>query len=294
MLSKSFQVHYTRDGNAVVGGVYPNHFMSLPSGDGDEVAGFLSECVSGKRGDIAVEIKVCVLLFQGTPPGIPPYYTLVGRPQSINEQNSFGKEVVEACIRATNEDGNAVLLNTTTDGVSTEVQWNLHTTLNYLDSNISYVSLPDTNHNVKNCRYQLVGGSSPASIGGHVFDPALLCLANVTQKLWRVEDFASDALLLKLASVETIQKLVNLTSRDNLNCDVGNYAATVVSLVFLRLRVYAVNARSLPWQDRAIYAWLTVIWFTSFQTSGSTMMANKRNMLLETVGILFLVTRHTR
>ncbi len=241
VLSKSIQVHYTNDGNAVVGCAYPNHYICLPSADGDDLSKFLLDCVNGKKGELASEIKVCVISFQGTPQGISPYYTLVGRPQTINEQNSFGEDVVQACIRATTEDTDAVLLNTTTDGVSTEVQWNLNTMLNYLDGKIDYVSLPDTNHNVKNCRYQLLGGSSPASIGGYVFDPALLRLAKVSQKLWRVEDFASDAVLLKLASVDTIKKLIDLSTRDNLNCDVGNHAVTVTSLVFLRLRVYAAD-----------------------------------------------------
>ena len=292
VLSKSAQIYYSNKGNKVVGCVYPNHFMSIPSTDSDDIPQFLRDCLDGKKGELAAEIKICVLSFQGTPPGIGPYYTLVRRPQSINEQNSFGEEVVRACIRATDEDADAVLLNTTMDGVSTEVQWNLKTMLDYLDGKINYVSLPDTNHNVKNCRYQLVGGSSPASIGSYVFDPALLRIAEVSRKLWRVEDFASDAVLLKLASVETIKKLVDLASRDkNLNCDVGNHAATVVSLVFLRLRAYVVNARTVPWRDRAIYVWLMMIWFTSFHTSGSTMMANKRNILLETIGVLFLVTR---
>jgi hypothetical protein len=76
------------------------------------------------------------------------------------------------------------------------------------------VSLPDTYHNVKNSRYQLIGGSSPASIGANVFDPALICLTKVDQKLWRVEDFASNAVVLKLASVDTIQKLHNLALQD--------------------------------------------------------------------------------
>ena len=34
-----------------------------------------------------------------------------------------------------------------------------------------------------------------------------------------------------------------------------------------------------------------MLWFTSFHTSGSTMLANMRNMVLETVGLLFLVAR---
>ncbi len=127
MLAKSFQIHYSSDGNAVVGGVYPNHFLSLPErnsgdGDGDAVAKFLEECVNGKKGEVASEIKVCVLSFQCTPPGTTPYYTLVGQPLTINEQSTFGCEVVKASLHATIEDRNAILLIITTEGVSTEVQ----------------------------------------------------------------------------------------------------------------------------------------------------------------------------
>jgi hypothetical protein len=64
-----------------------------------------------------------------------------------------------------------------------------------------------------------------------------------------------------------------------MNCDVGNHAVTVISLIFLRLWAYAVNSRMVPWRDQAVYSWVTLIWFTSFHTSGSTMMANKQNML---------------
>lgn len=289
VLAKSFQVLHTKDGNVVVGGAYPNHFVPLPE---DDTGGkILCDYVAGKMGEPAAEIKVGVLSIQNTPARCCPYVTLVGRPQSINEQSTFGEEVISACVRAVNEDGNSVLLNTTTDGVSTEVQWNLKVVIDYLDGKCDYVSLPDTNHNVKNSRYQLFGGSSAAVIGHSVVDPELLRLAKVNQKLWRVDDFASDALLLRLASVDTIQKLVALGSTDKLNCDVGNHAVTIVSLVFLRLRAYSVNATGLPWRDRAIYSWMSMIWFTCFHTSGSTMMANKRNMVLETVGLLFLVAR---
>ncbi len=170
VLAKSFQIHYSSNGNAVVGGVFPNHFLPLPewnSGDGDcdAVAKFLGECVNGKKGEAASEIKVHVLSFQYTPPGTTPYYTLVGQPQTINEPSTFGSEVVKVCLHATIEDGNAILLNTTIDGMSTEVQWNEEVMLDYINGEINYVLLPDTNHNMKNSRYQLIGGSSLASIG---------------------------------------------------------------------------------------------------------------------------------
>jgi hypothetical protein len=66
VLAKSFQIHYSSNCNAVVGGVYPNHFLPPPEtnssdGDGDAVAKFLGKCVNGKKREMALEIKVCML-----------------------------------------------------------------------------------------------------------------------------------------------------------------------------------------------------------------------------------------
>ena len=111
------------------------------------------------------------------------------------------------------------------------------------------MSLLDTNHNVKNSRYQFIGGLSKASISAYIFDPMLICLAKVSQKLWRVEDFASDAILLKLTSADTIQKMHNHALQDRMNCDAGNHAVTVIFFLFVRLWAFVVNSRMLPWRD---------------------------------------------
>ena len=65
----------------------------------------------------------------------------------------------------------------------------------------------------------------------------------------------------------------------------------MLSLTFLQMRSYAVNARDVNWQERCVYTWMSFLWFSSFHTSGSTMMINKRNMAMETVAVLFLATR---
>ena len=288
VLVKSYQILHSS--NVIVGGAYPNHYIPIPDNfSGDELCTFLKGCVDGKLyGEPAAEIKVCVVSIQDTH-GLSPYFTLVGRPQSINENNDFGKTVMEACAIACKEDGDATILNTTTDGVSSEVQWNLRVMFGFLSGQIGYVSLPDTNHNVKNARYQLIGGSSSTVLGSYVFDPWYLKLAGINQKLWRIDDFASDAVVLSLASVKTIQALQSYTEAEGVKYDIGNYAVTVVSLVFLRLRAYAVNANGLRWRDRALYSFITFLWFSSIQCS--TMLANKRNLLLETFGVMFLVSR---
>ncbi len=125
VLVKSFQVLHSS--NVVVGGAYPNHFIPIPPGSSAvEMGKLLKDCVNGnKYGEPAMEIKVCVISFQDMPPRMCPYFTLVGWPQTVNENNDFGKIVMDACVTACNEDGSSVVLNTTTDGVASEVQWNL-------------------------------------------------------------------------------------------------------------------------------------------------------------------------
>ena len=63
---------------------------------------------------------------------------------------------MDACKAGAKKAGNVAVLNTFTDGVASEVQWNLKVTRDYLDKKENYIALPDINHNVKNNRYQLI------------------------------------------------------------------------------------------------------------------------------------------
>ena len=56
-----------------------------------------------------------------------------------------------------------------------------------------------------------------------------------------MQDYASDALPLKFASAATIQKLLDFDFSD-----IGNCTITVLSLAFLQLWSYSVNAWTLP------------------------------------------------
>ena len=158
----------------------------------------LKECLAGKHGSVATEVKVIVLSLQGTPAGMFPYLPLAGLPQTKNENNTFGTDVMEACEIVAKISGNAVILDTSTDGVSCEVQFNKALTLAYLEGDKNQISLPDTNHNVKNSRYQLLGGSSPASIGHFTFDPWMLMHVGIAIELIRVDQWAHNEFPLRL------------------------------------------------------------------------------------------------
>ena len=88
-LSQTHQIDFQH--GAIVGGAYPNHFISTADMSKDEVVDLLKACRDGKRGPLAAEIKVAVVTIQNPPPGMSPYMTLVGRPQTINESNNFGQ-----------------------------------------------------------------------------------------------------------------------------------------------------------------------------------------------------------
>ena len=63
---------------------------------------------------------------------------------------------------------NTVIMNEFTDGVSYEKKWNYTLFVDNLRGETSQLSLPDTNHNVKILKYQLIGGSSPVSFGIYI------------------------------------------------------------------------------------------------------------------------------
>ena len=113
---------------------------------------------------MSLEVKVVVVSFQNAPKGMPHFFILAGHPQTTNENNQFVLMVVEACEIAVIKDVNDVLLNESTNGVACEVKFNNTLTLSYLDGGKKYLSMPDSNHNSKNCRGQMVSGTSAASI----------------------------------------------------------------------------------------------------------------------------------
>ena len=117
----------------------------------------------------------------------------------------------------------------------------------------------DTNHNAKYSWYQMIGGYWETVMGKYFLDPWILKLAGVSQELWRIQDYASDLLVLRLASAETIYK-VNLVE----DLGVGSKAFLDSTLYFTRLRLFAVNSKVLGFKERIMYTWEKIIWLTSF------------------------------
>ena len=230
----------------VVGGAYPNQSHDVSGKSKDELKLFLKECVDGKHGPKAAECKIAVISFQRVPPGMSPYFILGGIGQTINDSNDWGKDVMKVCVESAKKAGNAVALNHSTDGVPCEVKWNYDVTISYLYGKSNELALTDTNHNKKNKRYQLAGGSSVASIGRFAFDPWLLSMASQlpegtvdkppSKEVIRWTDWASDSLVLAFASPNTVEALLNVDSRDE-----GNILVSQIFISYLLANYYSLS-----------------------------------------------------
>ena len=102
-----------------------------------------------------------------------------------------------------------------------------------------HIALVDNKHNNKNSHGQAVTGTSPSSLGLYVLVPWYLKLAMVEQVHYHIEDSASDTDVLHLFSSSTISKLI----KEEFHY-VGNVAVLVVTLTFIHLCNYSVNAKN--------------------------------------------------
>ena len=152
IIVKAFQ--YSSRLGAIIGGVYPNHCIDVHEKSIEEINIILKDCIDGKYGPMADEVKVAVVSFQNTSVGMCPYLVVAGNAQTTNASNDFGKKVVTLCESDAQSGKNCVVLNHSTDGVSCEVEWNKQTLLDYLAGITDVCALPDPNHNAKCGRYQ--------------------------------------------------------------------------------------------------------------------------------------------
>ena len=105
-------------------------------------------------------------------------------------------------------------------------------------------------------------GSRLVTGGDAAFDIAILRLAGVSSKLYRVDNYASDDIMLKLCSSDTIfrlLKLIEIGGEDPLNI----VLLMTMSLYFLRTFICAFNGDELSSEARITMLWSSLIWFTS-------------------------------
>lgn len=276
---------------AICGGAYPNHYIETEDLTAEGVKLIVDQ---DRKASIQVtkanEIKVALVSFQETGPGtrISPVEIIVARPQTTNEVSSFTSDVVTAVNNVVARTPGTSFLNFCVDGVSAETSDVMTALCQFLDGKVNYTASVDNKHNIKNDRYQIIGGSCLPTIGTLIIDADLLRAVGIPESEYRVKDFASDKLVDDLCSHKTIDALYKgLMLKPNLGCikDAGVLAAT---LFFMKLHLHAVNARTVPGLHRALYLWVSMLWFISLD---GVNMTPKRNLVTETMSNMFLSLR---
>ena len=111
-------------------------------------------------------------------------------------------------------------------------------------------------------------------------------MESVAKELYRIEDWAINATVLRLSSPKSVLQLLGFKVND-----IGNCASLIVSLTFIRLWSFYINGMDSRWQYQFFYQWATFLLLYSFNTPMITMLLSKRNMRLETIGAVFLFPR---
>lgn len=317
MFSKSYEVAFSLSGdgtktaaavslctryNAIVGGAAPHHFISIPQppvGCQDEeqfVMDFIHDELEKFNGDKptkkkAAEINLATLTYQNMEGNVrkSPFFQVCGRPQTKNQASTFNEDMADACKLAETElrkEGYPVsFISFAADGVSASSN-SLQTILRkFLEGKLSYSAHTDTNHNMKNGRYQyIIGGNNVKTIGSMLIDTGLLKVARINQDLWRIKDFASDLLVLKLASATTAASVFSVQCADT---DAAVALATV--LFFKRVHLFAVNSKGCSTAtERVVMLWSSFIFMLHIDGVHPT---TKRNLMLECISMSFMILR---
>ena len=104
-------------------------------------------------------------------------------------------------------------------------------------------------------------GSSVVTGGNAFFDIGLLRMAGINTDLYRVNDYASDVLVLKLCSSDTVSKLLKLIEE---GCeDPLDIAFVSMCLYFLHTFICAFNCEDISTEGRVTMIWSSLMWFTS-------------------------------
>jgi len=194
---------------------------------------------------------------------------------------------VEASRTVTNT-FNASFLNFAVDGVSLEQTDVMTAICNFLLGDDNHIGSVDNKHNIRNDRYQVIGGQALVSVGTWVCDLDLLLQSGVSQKLIRIKDFASDKLVDDLCSHKVLKRVMDAIDERTATGNDEDAAALLCTLFFMKLHLAAVNGRHVPAKHPALFLWTSMVWLTTLSGVHITL---KRNLVSETIANMFLVLR---
>ena len=168
-------VWFLEQNQDIFGGTYPDNVVPVPELRVEKVENKPTDLKLEKNdAELAFEIKIIVLTLQRVQEGMPPYILIYGIPQTNNERNNFIKVSQDACTNSCESLEDMRFLKSSVDGVPCESIMIHKELLNYMSGDVFYVGLIDTNQNVKNNRYQMIGGSCASILGGYVYGIGLL------------------------------------------------------------------------------------------------------------------------
>ena len=164
-------------------------------------------------------------------------------------------------MNAVNGLDNVYCISIAFDGLSTETEFIRTNLIAFMKGTSNVVAMTDCNHAAKNMRSQLVLGSTIVTAGEALFDVSILRIAGVSPELYKVNDYTSDVVVLKLCGSHTIQKLIQLM--ENGGEDPLNVAFIAMSLYFLRMFLCAFNTLDITAEARITMLWSSLMWFSS-------------------------------
>ena len=236
--------------NAWVGGSFPNHCVNMVNYDQENII----------TNELATEIKVGMLSLQEGKDGVSPFKIISARPQSTNQRCDDYNYMIMNAVNGLN---NVFCVSIAFDGLSTETEFIRTNLIAFMKGSSNIVAMTDCNHAAKNMRSQLVLGSTIVMAGEALFDVSILRIAGVSPELYKVNDYTSDIVVLKLCESDTIHKLIQLM--ENGGEDPLNVAFMAMSLYFLRMFLCAFNTVDITAEARVTMLWSSLMWFSSIE-----------------------------
>ena len=141
---------------------------------------------------------------------------------------------------------------------------------------------------MNNTRYSHHGLSSGLHLGNLVVNSDAYRQSGLNSELWRFKDFTSDAKVMTGWSYPTLRMIADAIQYGRCETTVEDDGALECALLFMILHLYAVNGKYFPAKHRALYLWMSIIFFTSM---GGVNITPGRNILSESISKFFMVLR---
>ena len=115
--------------------------------------------------------------------------------------------------------------------------------ISFLDEKTNEIAFVDDNHVAEAIRNQILSEAELKTIGSNLIQPGIFALANlnIPKDIYKVKDFASDALVLGICVPKLIKKIME-ADVDTLEVSKDSKYILSLTLVFLRLFLISTNA----------------------------------------------------